>query len=1063
MATPVSRKRKLDVEDDELLILLSEQRRELTAAITADSDLDFAFQLQMQEAIKVSLTSQPSSSSSSSHQPFLLLNEVTDAPSGIAHLVAEEIDNFERERSDRAVVEAEARNVQENLNRLIHDQIFARQIKGVPDDEWRKAGDNFEKPYGLSPSSIDEAFRVYFKGLVSDETVMNAKMPFAGIGVAICDTNDCCVFELRKPYLLGGNEGEGDLVELKALIEALNTAVTLGLRRVHIFCDSNSSYQYLTGKGRPTNNSSLTLIDDLNVIQRKFAYCIPFIVEQDNVKFAFQFARDAINSQATKSSVNISGKTLLEQCTICFEYTYIAQIFSVNKCQHRYCFSCMRKHVEAKLHQGKLPECPHEGCKSELEIETCKGFLNPELYDIMSSQVKEASIPPSEKVYCPISSCSALMSKTELQKHVSSSSRASGKRKCVKCHRRFCMNCNVAWHDDMTCGEFIESFEYKAANEAKLKSLASTKKWRQCVKCKNMVELATGCNHISCRCGHEFCYTCGGEWINKKATCTCPKRRNINHLFETLFLEPITHSMDVDDTELLILLSEQRRELSAAMTADSDLDFAFQLQMQEAIKVSSASQPSSSSSSSHEPFLLLNEVTDSPAGIAHFIAEEIDNFELHRNDREFAEAEARNLNENLNRLIHDQVFARQIHNIPEDEWINTGDYFEKPYGLSSSSNEEVFRVYFKGLVSYETVVNVRMPFAGIGVAICDTRDYCVFELRKPFLLGGNEGDGDLVELKAMIEAMNAAVTLGIKRVHIFCHSNSVYQHLTGKGHHHTDNNIVALADQLNIIQTKFAHCSPFQVAPTNVKFAFQLARDAIASQVTKSVENFTGKALLEQCTICFEYTYLPQMFTVNKCQHRYCFSCMSKHVEAKLHQGILPQCPHEGCKSDLEIDTCKIFLDPKLYDIMNSQIKEASIPPSEKVYCPVSSCSALMSRSELHEHAATLSTAAREGPMRKCVKCHRLFCVDCNVPWHYNVTCCNYKQPANEVKLKSLATRERWRQCIKCKNMVELAAGCYHIYCRCGYEFCYTCGAEWINKKATCRCPIWDENNIIYQ
>ncbi|KAJ0694521.1 putative E3 ubiquitin ligase RBR family [Helianthus annuus] len=31
----------------------------------------------------------------------------------------------------------------------------------------------------------------------------------------------------------------------------------------------------------------------------------------------------------------------------------------------------------------------------------------------------------------------------------------------------------------------------------------------------------------------------------------------------------------------------------------------------------------------------------------------------------------------------------------------------------------------------------------------------------------------------------------------------------------------------------------------------------------------------------------------------------------------------------------------------------------------------------------------------------------------------------------------------------------------CGYEFCYTCGAEWKNKKATCKCPLWDEENII--
>lgn len=37
----------------------------------------------------------------------------------------------------------------------------------------------------------------------------------------------------------------------------------------------------------------------------------------------------------------------------------------------------------------------------------------------------------------------------------------------------------------------------------------------------------------------------------------------------------------------------------------------------------------------------------------------------------------------------------------------------------------------------------------------------------------------------------------------------------------------------------------------------------------------------------------------------------------------------------------------------------------------------------------------------------------------------------------------------------------FSIYCRCGYEFCYTCGAEWKNKKATCSCPLWEEQNIL--
>lgn len=37
---------------------------------------------------------------------------------------------------------------------------------------------------------------------------------------------------------------------------------------------------------------------------------------------------------------------------------------------------------------------------------------------------------------------------------------------------------------------------------------------------------------------------------------------------------------------------------------------------------------------------------------------------------------------------------------------------------------------------------------------------------------------------------------------------------------------------------------------------------------------------------------------------------------------------------------------------------------------------------------------------------------------------------------------------------------CSSVDCRCSYEFCYKCGAEWKDKKATCSCPLWQEENI---
>ncbi|KAI3687788.1 hypothetical protein L1987_81491 [Smallanthus sonchifolius] len=315
--------------------------------------------------------------------------------------------------------EAEWRRMQKNLNRLMHHQLFTRRrISDVPENEWRRTDDNLKKRLGLYPSSNDEGFKVYFKGLVS------AKTSCAGVGVAICDTRDRCVFELRKQFLIGGDGGGGG---------------------------GPMDGDVLIGKDRPTNKMTVTLVDSLILIQRKIGYRGPFLMRQSNAKCAYKLAKEAIAAT--------------EQCTICLEQICRDNMFSVNKCLHRYCHSCMNKHVKAKLLQGQLPECPHEKCKSKLEIKSCKKFLNKNLYDIMRSRIKEASIPPTERVYCPFSKCSFLMSKDELQHAASTSSQESGKRKCPKCHRLFCVNCKVPWHDKYKCSDYIKRFPDQFANE----------------------------------------------------------------------------------------------------------------------------------------------------------------------------------------------------------------------------------------------------------------------------------------------------------------------------------------------------------------------------------------------------------------------------------------------------------------------------------------------------------------------------------------------------------------------------------------------------------------------
>ncbi|RLN21952.1 uncharacterized protein C2845_PM07G14640 [Panicum miliaceum] len=174
----------------------------------------------------------------------------------------------------------------------------------------------------------------------------------------------------------------------------------------------------------------------------------------------------------------------------------------------------------------------------------------------------------------------------------------------------------------------------------------------------------------------------------------------------------------------------------------------------------------------------------------------------------------------------------------------------------------------------------------------------------------------------------------------------------------------------------------------------------------------------QNCTICMEDTDITKIHVVEGCAHRFCFSCMKEHVKVKLLNGMLPACPQDGCTTKLTVEGSKIFLSPRLLGIMVQRVREGQIPPNQKV------------------------------------------------PWHDRMTCYDYKRRypharPEVAKLQNLARQRLWRQCVKCKHMIELAEGCYHMICVCGFEFCYTCGKEWKEKKATCSCPLWDEHNII--
>ncbi|KAL9296690.1 hypothetical protein ACSQ67_022586 [Phaseolus vulgaris] len=443
------------------LTLLFAQRREVAVAEAMDSDLDLAYRLQLQEALEASLAVHPFSSSADIEQPIVDDEGVLNAMS----LQNEELARVECEIKDREQSQREMQKMREDVSRRIHDEKVAREISTMSETDWQQWGDNFEEPFDEGSSSSgrreEGVVRVYLKGLVSKSVV--------------------------------GNGTSKVVAELKALIEAFDVALSLDLKRIIYYSDYPPLFQFVRRKWSPKQKKIAMLIDRVLLLQRKFTYCDSRLLARQDVKFAFKLARDAIVSQSTRPREPGSTKSLNETCVICLEDTDVSQIFSVDECQHRYCFSCMKQHVEVKLLHGIVPKCPHEGCKYELLVDSCQKFLTQKLTDTMRQRKLEASIPTADKVYCPYPRCSALMTKTEVfeySKDLIGESQLSGPKKCLKCHGLFCFNCKVPWHSGMTCYIYKMSNPNPPAEDLKLKFLASRSLWRQCVKCNHMIELA---------------------------------------------------------------------------------------------------------------------------------------------------------------------------------------------------------------------------------------------------------------------------------------------------------------------------------------------------------------------------------------------------------------------------------------------------------------------------------------------------------------------------------------------------------------------------------------------
>ncbi|CAH2077281.1 unnamed protein product [Thlaspi arvense] len=369
-------------------------------------------------------------------------------------------------------------------------------------------------------STTTHTYRLYCKGLVSEELVKDDTMLVGGLGLSLCDSHDNTKLEINKA-LRNEELSHPEAAALAAIIHGLKWALELGVQSIQFFCDDNI-LGYVTRKAAPSESIVATLLEQVALLQTRFTSCQALAVSKDIIS-VYKLAKDAIASQTRWCEGDTN--TELESCPVCYAYVSPHDKFEVRGCFHRICVTCMRERVSPKLIRENTLTCPYADCEEELVPEDCRGIADDDVITLMIHSKKEREIPVSERVYCPNPSCSLLMSDRELIRHAPGSSidpRQSAARKCTECGLSFCKNCHVPWHHKKTCDEFKNSESYLKSEAALFESLVKTEGWRKCSKCETIVQHGGGCQQMTCtHCKHEFCYTCGAACKKKKLTCKC--------------------------------------------------------------------------------------------------------------------------------------------------------------------------------------------------------------------------------------------------------------------------------------------------------------------------------------------------------------------------------------------------------------------------------------------------------------------------------------------------------------------------------------------------------------
>ncbi|KAI5265912.1 hypothetical protein E4T47_08404 [Aureobasidium subglaciale] len=246
-------------------------------------------------------------------------------------------------------------------------------------------------------------------------------------------------------------------------------------------------------------------IGTLMVDNIELEYALNFIAETliADQRLAFRTLVEDGNEHDLAVSIaqnHLEAEAALLICTGCESKFTRHQSYEA-PCNHFYCMECLANFFEYTINDESLypPKC----CGQEIPFEGMKTLLDNKLITRYAKKMVEYDTEATKRTYCSGSACKEFVPVSSILDEVAI---------CHTCGKRTCTICKAAAHRG-DCPKYEDT--------QSLLSLARTEGWQRCynTKCHRVVALTTGCNHITCVCGAQFCYVCGTRW----RTCDCPR------------------------------------------------------------------------------------------------------------------------------------------------------------------------------------------------------------------------------------------------------------------------------------------------------------------------------------------------------------------------------------------------------------------------------------------------------------------------------------------------------------------------------------------------------------